>query len=227
VVEEARQLAEQSQDDLHKTLDQLNVKKGNLEERCAYLEGQLNAGKDQLLTIIEDMRQTIEDSELSLPIAQDEVLDDMMKSITVVESDSEVIENDEASVISMANNGSSGQSTDHDFFSPEEPVSKIDDVSDNSIAADLSLVHSTEDLESWIDAAAAGAEEEINKHTFKHEDGIGPPTEIVPIANDGTSATGDRFFEELRDSSPHESVLGLVDDETDAAISAFLSIEED
>ncbi len=227
VVEEARQLAEQSQDDLHKTLDQLNVKKGNLEERCAYLEGQLNAGKDQLLTIIEDMRQTIEDSELSLPISQDEGLDDMMKSITVVESDSEVIEKDEASVISMANNGSSGQSTDHDFFSPEEPVSKIDDVSDNSIAADLSLVHSTEDLESWIDAAAAGAEEEINKHTLKHEDGIGPPTQIVPIANDGTSATGDRFFEELRDSSPHESVLGLVDDETDAAISAFLSIEED
>ena len=98
---------------------------------------------------------------------------------------------------------------------------------DNSTAVDLSLVHSTKDLESWIDAAAAGAEEEINKNTLEYQDDIGPPTQIVPIANDGTSASGDRFFEELRDSSPHKSVLGLVDDETDAAISAFLSIEDD
>lgn len=227
VVEEARQLAEQSQDELHKTLDQLNVKKGSLEERCAYLEGQLNAGKDQLLTIIEDMRQIIEDSELSLPITHDEGLDDVMESIAVVESDSEVIEIDEAPVISDIDNASSDQFTDRDFSSLEEPISEIGDVKDNSTAVDLSLVHSTEDLESWIDAAAAGAEEEINKNTLEYQDDIGPPTQIVPIANDGTSASGDRFFEELRDSSPHKSVLGLVDDETDAAISAFLSIEDD
>ena len=227
VVEEARQLAEQSQDDLHKTLDQLNVKKGNLEERCAYLEGQLNAGKDQLLTIIDDMRQTIEDRELSLPITEDEELDDVMGSTTVAGSDSEAIEIDDAPEIAMIGDGSSDQSFDHDLSSPVDPISEIDDGSGNSIAVDLNLVHSTEDLESWIDAAAAGAEEEINKNTLENQDDIGPPTQIVPITNDGTSASGDRFFEELRDSSPHKSVLGLVDDETDAAISAFLSTEED
>jgi DivIVA domain-containing protein len=228
VVEEARQLAEQSQDALHETLDQLNVKKRSLEERCAYLEGQLNAGKDQLLTIIDDMRQTIEDSELSLPITEDEELDDVMGFTTVAGSDSEAIEIDGAPEIAMISDDSSDQFSDHDVSSSVEPISEMDNGRGNSIAVDLSLVHSTEDLESWIDAAAAGAEEEINKNTLENQDDdIGPPTQIVPITNDGTSTSGDRFFEELRDSNPHKSVLGLVDDETDAAISAFLSTEED
>ncbi|MEC7924522.1 MAG: hypothetical protein VYB80_04805, partial [Actinomycetota bacterium] len=94
------------------------------------------------------------------------------------------------------------------------------------VAPELSLVHSTEELESWIDAAAAGAEEGISNYWLEDEDNDGPPTQISPVVEDGSTTSGDRFFEELRESDPHESVLGLVDDETDAAISAFLSEED-
>ena len=229
VVEEARKMAEESQEGLNKTLEDLNSRKVNLEEKCASLEGQLNAGKDQLLAVIDEMRRIIEDNELSLPVVEGNVagvdttlslsekLDDATEPVTSFESDSgvELVPPEEISSIG--------------FPADEEAVEDLGGDTKQEIAPELSLVHSTEDLESWIDAAAAGAEDGISNYWLEDEDedededDAGPPTQISPVVTDEGSASGDRFFEELRDADPHESVLGLVDDETDAAISAFLS----
>ena len=97
---------------------------------------------------------------------------------------------------------------------------------EDEMPPELSLVHSTEDLESWIDAAAAGAEEGIGENWIEDEEDAGPPTQATPVVQGNEGVSGDRFFEELRDSDPHESVLGLVDDETDEAISSFFSDDE-
>ena len=221
VVEEARKMAKQSQSDLNETLEGLNSKRENLEEKCGYLEGQLNAGKDQLLAIIDEMRKIIEDSELALPIAE--------------EDEADVIEEGLVKSEVAVDSGETTPTLDTDFEEenigttatnkPEEPLVDIGIDASEEVAPELSLVHSTEDLESWIDAAAAGAEEGISNYWLEDEDDVDPPTQISPVVTDGSGTSGDRFFEELRESDPHESVLGLVDDETDAAISAFLSDE--
>ena len=219
VVEEARKMAEKSQTDLNETLEDLNSKRKNLEEKCGYLEGQLNAGKDQLLTIIDEMRKIIEDSDLALPIAEETE----MWEIDDVPDESELVGDNAGDAIAL-------QSEVEDFAfednGTEEPLVEIEVEAMEEVAPELSLVHSTEELESWIDAAAAGAEEGISNYWLEDEDDDGPPTQISPVVEDGSTTSGDRFFEELRESDPHESVLGLVDDETDAAISAFLSEED-
>ena len=218
VVEEARKMAEQSQSDLNETLKDLNLRRENLEEKCGYLEGQLNAGKDQLLTILDEMRSIVEDSDLALPIAEEteiwETDDDL--------SESELVGGNLGGAIASDSDVEGFLSEDN---GTEQPLIEIEVDATEEVAPELSLVHSTEELESWIDAAAAGAEEGISNYWLEDDDD-GPPTEISPVVVDGGAASGDRFFEELRESDPHESVLGLVDDETDAAISAFLSEED-
>lgn len=219
VVEEARKMAEKSQTDLNETLEDLNSKRKNLEEKCGYLEGQLNAGKDQLLTIIDEMRKIIEDSDLALPIAEETEMweiDDVLDESELVGDNAgdAIAPQSEVEDLAFEDNGT------------EEPLVEIEVEAMEEVAPELSLVHSTEELESWIDAAAAGAEEGISNYWLEDEDDDGPPTQISPVVEDGSTTSGDRFFEELRESDPHESVLGLVDDETDAAISAFLSEED-
>ena len=219
VVEEARKMAEKSQTDLNETLEDLNSKRKNLEEKCGYLEGQLNAGKDQLLTIIDEMRKIIEDSDLALPIAEETE----MWEIDDVPDESELVGDNAGDAIAPQ---SEVEDLAFEDNGTEEPLVEIEVEAMEEVAPELSLVHSTEELESWIDAAAAGAEEGISNYRLEDEDADGPPTQISPVVEDGSTTSGDRFFEELRESDPHESVLGLVDDETDAAISAFLSEED-
>jgi len=219
VVEEARKMAEKSQTDLNETLEDLNSKRKNLEEKCGYLEGQLNAGKDQLLTIIDEMRKIIEDSDLALPIAEETE----MWEIDDVPDESELVGDNAGDAIAPQ---SEVEDLAFEDNGTEEPLVEIEVEAMEEVAPELSLVHSTEELESWIDAAAAGAEEGISNYWLEDEDDDGPPTQISPVVEDGSTTSGDRFFEELRESDPHESVLGLVDDETDAAISAFLSEED-
>tara|TARA_B100000700_G_scaffold291130_1_gene349866 strand:- start:992 stop:1987 length:996 start_codon:yes stop_codon:yes gene_type:complete len=216
VVEEARKLAEESQEDLNKTLEDLNSQKEGLEEKCAFLEGQLNAGKDQLLAVLDEMRNIIEDNELSLPIIDGNRTGEATELATSIgpEFGVELVPSEEIPSI--------------EFPADDELIEGLRGSNMQEITPELSLVHSKEDLESWIDAAAAGAEEGISNYWLEDEDedDSGPPTQISPVVTDEASASGDRFFEELRDADPHESVLGLVDDETDAAITAFLSDED-
>tara|TARA_Y100001970_G_scaffold100597_1_gene126379 strand:+ start:314 stop:1321 length:1008 start_codon:yes stop_codon:yes gene_type:complete len=227
VVEEARKMAEQSQADLRGKIETLETRRKNLEERCGYLEGQLHAGKDQLLIVLDEMRKLIEDSELQMDIGQE---------VEELEEDSSELELGRLEV--SAAEDIKGETVDLDGISAMDEISDIaledredltevaEGPSDQETPPELSLVHSTEDLESWIDAAAAGAEEGIGENWIEDEEDAGPPTQITPIVQGSEGVSGDRFFEELRESDPHESVLGLVDDETDEAISSFFSDEE-
>ena len=227
VVEEARKMAEQSQADLRRKIETLETRRKNLEERCGYLEGQLHAGKDQLLIVLDEMRKLIEDSELQMDIDQE---------VEEMEEDSSELGLGLLEV--SAAEDIKGETVDLDGISAEGEISGIaledrEDLTevaegpfDEKMPPELSLVHSTEDLESWIDAAAAGAEEGIGENWIEDEEDAGPPTQITPIVQGSGGVSGDRFFEELRESDPHESVLGLVDDETDEAISSFFSDEE-
>jgi len=228
VVEEARRLAEQSQADLEEKIDELYSKRKDLEDRCGFLEGQLNAGKDQLLSVIDEMRKIVEESDLELLVLEDgieEFGENASKSDLeqMADRDEPQRENQMAHQADISPVGDIHNIGSEDL---EDPMDHTEEELEDAIPPELSLVHSTEELESWIDAAAAGAEEGINKYWLDDEEDLGPPTQISPVVQAGEGASGDRFFEELRDSDPHESVLGLVDDETDAAISSFLSDEE-
>ena len=226
VVEEARKMAEESQTDLREKIETLESKRKNLEEKCGYLEGQLHAGKDQLLIVLDEMRKIIEDSELELEIGQE---------IEDLEEDSselglgllEVSEEDiEAETIGEAGATTMSEIRDISPADREDSMEVDEARREDEMPPELSLVHSTEDLESWIDAAAAGAEEGIGENWIEDEEDGGPPTQANPVVQGSEGVSGDRFFEELRDSDPHESVLGLVDDETDEAISSFFSDDE-
>ncbi|MBF82516.1 MAG: hypothetical protein CL522_03845 [Actinobacteria bacterium] len=227
VVEEARKMAEESQTNLKGKIESLESKRKNLEERCGYLEGQLHAGKDQLLIVLDEMRKLIEDSELELEIGQEieELGEDSSElELELLEAqDEEAIEDETAGL-----DGISAMSEIRDIRpASQEDVMEVDGGRlEKEMPPELSLVHSTEDLESWIDAAAAGAEEGIGENWIEDQEDAGPPTQITPVVQGNEGVSGDRFFEELRDSDPHESVLGLVDDETDEAISSFFSDEE-
>ena len=228
VVEEARKMAEQSQVELRETIEGLDSKRKHLEDRCGFLEGQLNAGKDQMLTVVDEMRKTIEDSEFEFPTIEEEIdrfqedPSGLEKQLLPDPDDSygngEPSQQDMGSVVS--------EIRDIGVADQGDSVEILEDQLEEDVPPELSLVHSTQDLESWIDAAAAGAEEGISKLLSEDEEETVPPTQISPVVQDGEGVSGDRFFEELRDSDPHESVLGLVDEETDAAISSFLSDEE-
>lgn len=226
VVEEARKMAEESQTDLREKIETLESKRKNLQEKCGYLEGQLHAGKDQLLIVLDEMRKIIEDSELELEIGQE---------IEDLEEDSselglgllEVSEEDiEAETIGQAGITTMSEIRDISPVDQEDSMEVEEARREDEMPPELSLVHSTEDLESWIDAAAAGAEEGIGENWIEDEEDGGPPTQATPVVQGSEGVSGDRFFEELRDSDPHESVLGLVDDETDNAISSFFSDDE-
>ena len=222
VVEEARKMAEESQTDLREKIETLESKRKNLEERCGYLEGQLHAGKDQLLIVLDEMRKIIDDSELELEIA-DIAEGSSELGLGLIEVSEEDTEDETVGQV-----GVTTMSEIRDISPADrEDSMEVDEARrEDEMPPELSLVHSTEDLESWIDAAAAGAEEGIGENWIEDEEDAGPPTQATPVVQGSEEVSGDRFFEELRDSDPHESVLGLVDDETDEAISSFFSDEE-
>ena len=222
VVEEARKMAEESQTDLREKIETLESKRKNLEERCGYLEGQLHAGKDQLLIVLDEMRKIIDDSELELEIA-DIAEGSSELGLGLIEVSEEDTEDETVGQV-----GVTTMSEIRDISPADrEDSMEVDEARrEDEMPPELSLVHSTEDLESWIDAAAAGAEEGIGENWIEDEEDGGPPTQANPVVQGSEGVSGDRFFEELRDSDPHESVLGLVDDETDEAISSFFSDDE-
>ena len=226
VVEEARKMAEESQTGLREKIETLESKRKNLEERCGHLEGQLHAGKDQLLIVLDEMRKIIEDSELELEIDQE--IEDLEEDSSELELGRiEVSEEDiEAETVGQVGITTMSEIRDISPADREDSMEVDEARREGEMPPELSLVHSTEDLESWIDAAAAGAEEGIGENWIEDEQDDGPPTQATPVVQGSEGVSGDRFFEELRDSDPHESVLGLVDDETDEAISSFFSDEE-
>jgi DivIVA domain-containing protein len=89
----------------------------------------------------------------------------------------------------------------------EEPEAGIDDV---TIAA-----------ASIFDIEAAGSAEPADEGDLG-----GPPTQALQLDIDGRGE-GDRFFDELHQVDAEEDTLGPLDEDTDAALSAFFEPEDD
>ena len=98
VAEEARQMAEKAQAELRQSLSQLAEDKRKLQDECAELSGQLQAGKDQLLSTIDEIKSMIEDDGLLLPGTQlplETVEDPVYQSVeTYLLSDNEEIQDE-------------------------------------------------------------------------------------------------------------------------------------
>ena len=210
VTEEARQMAEESQRELKDSLDLLTEEKSRLEQRCEYLEGQLQAGKDQLLATVEEIRSTIEEGDLSLDLVEEEASQLPLKDEPI--EDAEETKYTEISVVP------SGADAVNDSELPEKLLS-VGDLMDSP--PELNLVHDREANEVWLQQASLEAEEELASIEATEEWDQGPETEAINVIDGGEIISGDRFFEELSDSDPHGSSLGETDESTDAAMNEF------
>ena len=209
VTEEARQMAEKSQRELKKCLDLLTKEKSRLEQRCEYLEGQLQAGKDQLLATVEEIKSTIESGDLSLDLVEEE-----LSQLPLADEPVEV-EGETKTGISAVPPGE--DSLDDDAISDE--LLSVGELMDSP--PELSLVHDREANEVWLQKASLEAEEGLASIETSEEWDQGPDTEAINIIDGGEIISGDRFFEELSDSNPHGSSLGEADESTDAAMNEF------
>ena len=214
VTEEARQMAEKSQKELKNSIDLLTKEKNRLDQRCGYLEGQLQAGKDQLLATVEEIKSTIEDGDLSLDLVEEELSQVSLGEEPIIVE--EEIQYAETSAEDLDRSLTDGDGTSDEFISVGELMDS---------PPELNLVHDREANEVWLQQASLEAEERLSKIETSEEWDEGPETEAIKIIDSGEIITGDRFFEELSDSDPHGSSLGEVDDSTDAAMDAFFERE--
>ena len=210
VTEEARQMAEESQRELKNSLDLLTKEKNRLEQRCEYLEGQLQAGKDQLLATVEEIRSTIENGDLSLDLVEEE-----LSQLPLVGEPVEVEGETKYTGISAVPSGE--DSLDDGGLSDE--LLSVGELMDSP--PELNLVHDREANEVWLQQASLEAEEGLAAIEANEEWDQGPDTEAINVIDGGEILSGDRFFEELSDSNPHGSSLGEADESTDAAMNEF------
>ncbi|HJM99896.1 MAG TPA: DivIVA domain-containing protein [Acidimicrobiales bacterium] len=210
VTEEARQMAEESQRELKDSLSVLTEEKNRLEQRCEYLEGQLQAGKDQLLATVDEIRSTIENGDLSLDLVEEE-----LSQLPLEDEPLEVEGETKYTAISPVPLGE--DSLDDDAISDE--LLSVGELMDSP--PELSLVHDREANEVWLQKASLEAEEGLASIETSEEWDQGPDTEAINVIDGGEIISGDRFFEELSDSNPHGSSLGETDESTDAAMNEF------
>jgi len=210
VTEEARQMAEESQRELKNSLNVLTEEKNRLEQRCEYLEGQLQAGKDQLLATVDEIRSTIENGDLSLDLVEEE-----LSQLPLGDEPVEVEEETKYTGISAV--PLEKDSLDDDAISDE--LLSVGELMDSP--PELNLVHDREANEAWLQKASLEAEEGLAAIETSEEWDQGPDTEAINVIDGGEIISGDRFFEELSDSDPHGSSLGETDESTDAAMNEF------
>ncbi len=209
VTEEARQMAEKSQRELKKCLDLLTKEKSRLEQRCEYLEGQLQAGKDQLLATVEEIKSTIESGDLSLDLVEEE-----LSQLPLADEPVEVEGETETGISAVP----LGEDLLDDGELSDELLS-VGELMDSP--PELNLVHDREANEVWLQQASLEAEEGLAAIEANEEWDQGPDTEAINVIDGREILSGDRFFEELSDSNPHGSSLGETDELTDAAMNEF------
>ena len=214
VAEEARQMAEKAQAELRQSLSQLAEDKRKLQDDCAELSGQLQAGKDQLLSTIDEIKSMIEDDSLLLPVTQlpvEAVKGPLHQSVeTYLLSDSEEIQ-DEPKI----DESQSPQLSQSDLVS-------VDELMDSP--PELTLIRNKESNEDWLDKAVLKTEKDLSDSEVADLWDSDAPTELIQAIVSEEINSGDRFFEVLEDEE--SSSLGKVDDETNQAMDDFFKGEE-
>ena len=212
VAEEARQMAEESQLELQKSLAQLAEKKEKLIEDCTALSAQLQAGKDQLLATIEEIKMLINDDDTF-------TFENLMDETQLETTSSLVLDNSEPS----AGHGKSSELEANPATAihlSQADLISVDELMDSP--PELTLVRNAESNEAWLDKTVKEAE----KGMIESDDwDFESPTELIQTIPNEEIISGDRFFEEL-ESEDKVSPLGHADEKTNEAMDGFFNNED-
>jgi DivIVA domain-containing protein len=233
--EEARRVAEATRSSLIAEIDRLEADRDRLMGDTEKIRRTFEADRLRLLDIVDGLRRDISDAGADLPAVESPGgptaatgAEDAAAEPAVGEADQAIDEADTGTAFEVAAGGGA------DVEAVADPV--IDepdsDAADDSGPAPDPVASSEVDLpaeeaepeaepaqESTPDARAGTIFDIESDPTWS--DDAGPPTEAMPVVDNG----GDRFFDDLRSSD--DSGLGPLDEDTDAALTAFFESDDD
>ena len=209
VAEEARQMAEEAQLELKDAISDLTEKKNRLIEDCSIISAELQAGKDQLLTTLEEVKLMING-------------DDTLAFYNQLDDGSEAMDSREISA-----------STEH--YEEDENLKEVDNSRQTIVELsqadlisvdelmdsppELTLIRNSQTNEDWLNNEVKRTEEDLSDHDQSENWDFEAPTELIQTVQEENITTGDRFFEELE--SQDKSPLGKADEETNDAMDDF------
>ena len=209
VSEEARQMAEEAQLELRDAISHLMERKKRLVEDCSALSAELQAGKDQLLTTLEEIKLMINvDDTFTFDSQLDD--DDEGKESQKTAEPSELFLQDE----NLKDVDNSTQAT---LELSQADLISVDELMDSP--PELTLIRNAETNEDWLNKEVKKTEEDMSDINPSEGWDFETPTELIQTIQDENITTGDRFFEELE--SQDKSPLGKADDRTNEAMDDF------
>ena len=209
VTEEARQMAEEAQSKLKDDISDLMEKKKRLIEDCSALSAELQAGKDQLLATLEEIKLMISvDDTLAFHNQLDDNDEESDNQKTLASS--ELYEEDE-------NQEGMDNSSQAIVELSQADLISVDELMDSP--PELTLIRNSETNEDWLNNEVKKTEEDMSDGDQSEEWDFDAPTELIQAVQDKSITTGDRFFEELE--SQDNSPLGKADEQTNEAMDDF------
>ncbi|MGB1651296.1 MAG: hypothetical protein ACPHEP_09730, partial [Acidimicrobiales bacterium] len=209
VTEEARQMAEEAQSKLQADVSDLTEKRKRLIEDCSALSAELQAGKDQLLTTLEEIKLMISvDDTIAFHNQMDD--DGEGTDSPKISASSELYEDDE-------NQERMKNSTQSIVELSQADLISVDELMDSP--PELTLIRNSETNEDWLNNEVKKTEEDMSDDDQSEEWDFEAPTELIQTVQDENIRTGDRFFEEL--DSQDKSPLGKADEQTNEAMDDF------
>ena len=209
VAEEARQMAEEAQLELKDAISDLTEKKNRLIEDCSIISAELQAGKDQLLTTLEEVKLMINGDDTLAFYSQ---LDDGSEAVDSreISASTEHYEEDE----NLKGVDNSRQTIVE--LSQADLIS-VDELMDSP--PELTLIRNSQTNEDWLNNEVKRTEEDLSDHDQSENWDFEAPTELIQTVQEENITTGDRFFEELE--SQDKSPLGKANEGTNDAMDDF------
>jgi len=209
VAEEARQMAEEAQLELKDAISDLTEKKNRLIEDCSIINAELQAGKDQLLATLEEVKLMING-------------DDTLAFYNQLDDGSEAMDSREISASTeLYEEGENQEGVDNSRQTIVElsqaDLISVDELMDSP--PELTLIRNSQTNEDWLNNEIKRTEEDLSDHDESENWDFEAPTELIQTVQDENITTGDRFFEELE--SQDKSSLGKADEETNDAMDDF------
>ena len=209
VAEEARQMAEEAQLELKDAISDLTEKKNRLIEDCSIISAELQAGKDQLLATLEEVKLMING-------------DDTLAFYNQLDDGSEAMDSREISASTeLYEEGENQEGVDNSRQTIVElsqaDLISVDELMDSP--PELTLIRNSQTNEDWLNNEVKRTEEDLSDHDQSENWDFEAPTELIQTVQEENITTGDRFFEELE--SQDKSPLGKADEETNDAMDDF------
>ena len=202
-------MAEEAQLELKDAISDLTEKKNRLIEDCSIISAELQAGKDQLLTTLEEVKLMINgDDTLAFYNQLDdgsEVMDsrEISASNEHYEEDENLkgVDNSRQTIVELS----------------QADLISVDELMDSP--PELTLIRNSQTNEDWLNNEVKRTEEDLSDHDQSENWDFEAPTELIQTVQEENITTGDRFFEELE--SQDKSPLGKADEETNDAMDDF------